>query len=127
MPLPMTSRKVKVPLFSAICMVTLGTILLVNMTIANGIYPLKEDCQAPPQESGVKFKEGDLVSLKSGGPTMVVSGPWATGGGEVLKSPGGAPMLSCTWSDKEGRVFEKPFSESILGKLSESPSNPNDF
>jgi hypothetical protein len=58
-------------------MIALGTSLLVNLTVANGIYPLKEDCQAPPQEKGSKFKEGDLVSLKSGGPKEPWRGSYA--------------------------------------------------
>jgi uncharacterized protein YodC (DUF2158 family) len=59
-----------------------------------------------------QFEVGDLVRLKSGGPSMVVSGVLPG-----LEKEGG---ITCEWSDKRGKHSER-FSSLVLEKVQKAP------
>ena len=56
-----------------------------------------------------KFKAGDLVQLKSGGPEMTVE--------KVFSLPGDeSPSYICTWFTEPSKVNREDFSENALKK-----------
>lgn len=53
---------------------------------------------------------GDVVKLKSGGPRLLVSGPW---GAQVIR-PGGEARLSVVWFDATDRLQQAVLDLSLL-------------
>ena len=53
----------------------------------------------------VKFKQGDVVKLRSGGPTMTI---------EELNMTSSIEVATCTWFDKDSAVQQQDFFVSSL-------------
>ena len=53
-----------------------------------------------------KFKEGDRVRLKSGGPTMTVNG--------IVENPLGSDLIDAAWFDERSKLNSGQFSAEAL-------------
>ena len=58
-----------------------------------------------------KFKSGDVVKLKSGGPKMTVA---------MVTEDDDCAIVHCSWFDKNS-LFEKDFDEDLLAQYQPSP------
>ncbi|MGJ8762337.1 MAG: YodC family protein [Polaribacter sp.] len=59
-----------------------------------------------------KFKQGEVVKLKSGGPTMTIEKyKWETGFDYSKESD---HVVVCTWFDNDGKLESRPFEQDAL-------------
>jgi uncharacterized protein YodC (DUF2158 family) len=67
------------------------------------------------------FASGDLVRLKSGGPTMTVKSVIAP---SDLPLPGERTdrIIECQWFDRTGKLHYGQFAEAALSRMTEAPA-----
>lgn len=59
----------------------------------------------------MNFQKGDIVRLKSGGPTMTI---------ENIQKFATGTVVICTWFDKDNKYFSQAFSPEVI----ETPPKP---